>query len=48
MDSEGSESPKMSVLGFWQKKIFGKNVFLLQYESANGLLTLCKDNIFEL
>ena len=48
MDSEGSKSPKMTVLGFWQKKIFGENVFLLQYESANGLLTLCKNNIFEL
>ena len=48
MDTEGSKSPKMTVLGFWQKHFFGENVFLLQYESANGLLTLCKNNIFEL
>ena len=50
MGSEGSKSPqngsKMRVLAFWKKYDIFRHAFLFHYESANGLLTFCKDKMF--
>ena len=52
MDLEGSKSPKYEVFRAVKKsyplgcrKVF-ENVFLLQYESANGILTSSKNKMF--
>ena len=37
--------PKINFIGFWQKSYPFRYAFLLQHDSANGLLTFCKNNL---